>query len=30
MKLVFVASPQSTQHYRERVKTCLLRIRMMC
>ena len=30
IKLVFVASPLSTQHYGERAKTGWLRIRIMC
>ena len=30
MKLVFVASPLSTQHYRERAKTGWLGIMIMC
>ena len=30
IKLVYVASPQSTQHYGERAKTGLFKIRIMC
>ena len=30
IKLVFVTSPLSTQHYGERAKTVWLRIRIMC
>ena len=30
IQLVFVASPLSTQHEGERVKTCWLGIRIMC
>jgi len=30
LKLVFAASPLSTQHLGSRAKTCWLRIRMIC